>query len=114
MESMFSSLLELASRSGAPIAINGNIESGAHIRALSYSCLLALAVAGESTGHLMRSTAALLMSPISYAGELIFMPGVYVYKHKNDFFQYQPGWLGIAGRTLYYKSNETQRLNWLW
>ena len=59
MESMFSSLLELASRSGAPIAINGNIESGAHIRALSYSCLLALAVAGESTGHLMRSTAAL-------------------------------------------------------
>ena len=60
MESMFSSLLELANRSGAPIAINGNIESGAHIRALSYSCLLALAVAGESTGHLMRSTAALL------------------------------------------------------
>ena len=52
MESMFSSLLELASRSGAPIAINGNIESGAHIRALSYSCLLALAVAGESTGIL--------------------------------------------------------------
>ena len=52
MESMFSSLLELASRSGAPIAINGNIESGAHIKALSYSCLLALAVAGESTGIL--------------------------------------------------------------
>ena len=34
----------------------------------------------------------------------------HVYKHKNDFFQDQPGWLGIAGRTLYYKSNETQRL----
>ena len=59
----------------------------------------------------MRSTAALLMSPISYAGELIFMPGVYVYKHENDFFQYQPGWLGIAGRTLY--SNQMKLSVWI-
>ena len=76
LETMFSTLLELASRPGAPLAINGNAEPGQHIRALACSCLLALAVAGGSTGHLLRSTAALLMSPRYTACELILLPSI--------------------------------------
>ena len=76
MESMFSSLLELASRPGSPTSINGNVEQGGHIRALACSCLLSLSVASGSTAHLLRTTAALLMSPRSYAGELVCMPGI--------------------------------------
>ena len=49
--------------------------SGAHIRALACSCLLSLSVASGSTAHLLRTTAAMLMSPRSYAGELVVMPG---------------------------------------
>ena len=76
MESMFSTLLELASRSGSPVSINGNVEPGAHIRALACSCLLSLSVASGSTAHLLRTTAAVLMSPRSYAGEVVVMPGI--------------------------------------
>ena len=71
LETMFTTLLDLASRPGAPVAINGNAEPGQHIRALACSCLLALAVAGGSTGHLLRSTAALLMSPRYTACEIL-------------------------------------------
>ena len=49
--------------------------SGGHIRALACSCLLSLSVASGSTAHLLRTTAAMLMSPRSYAGELVVMPG---------------------------------------
>ena len=76
LETMFTTLLELASRPGAPLAINGNAEPGQHIRALACSCLLALAVAGGSTGHLLRSTAALLMSPRYTACELVLLPSI--------------------------------------
>ena len=92
MEAMFTSLLDLASRPGNPISINGNVEEGAeahlsnkrfsifisggHIRALACSCLLSLAVASGSTAHLLRTTAAMLMSPRSDAGELVVMPGI--------------------------------------
>ena len=76
LETMFTTLLELSSRPGAPVAINGNAEPGQHIRALACSCLLALAVAGGSTGHLLRSTAALLMSPRYTACELILLPAI--------------------------------------
>ena len=92
MEAMFTSLLDLASRPGNPISINGNVEEGTliqykcsdvitgfviggHIRALACSCLLSLSVASGSTAHLLRTTAAMLMSPRSYAGELVVMPG---------------------------------------
>ena len=94
MEAMFTSLLDLASRPGNPISINGNVEegeedtflfmctvdktgfvTGGHIRALACSCLLSLSVASGSTAHLLRTTAAMLMSPRSYAGELVVMPG---------------------------------------
>ena len=76
MESMFTSLLDLASRPGSPISINGNVEQGGHIRAVACSCLLSLSVASGSTAHLLRATAALLMSPRSYATELVVMPGI--------------------------------------
>ena len=97
MEAMFTSLLDLASRPGNPISINGNVEegmllilsigftvitgfvTGGHIRALACSCLLSLSVASGSTAHLLRTTAAMLMSPRSYAGELVVMPG----EHKS-------------------------------
>ena len=76
LDSMFTTLLELASKPGAPLIVNGNLEPGRHIRALACSCLLALAVATGSTGHLLRSTAALLMSPRSHAAELVLLPGI--------------------------------------
>ncbi len=50
-------------RTGEPIAVNGNLEDGAHIRALACSCLLALSVAGGSSQHLLQATSAILMSP---------------------------------------------------
>ena len=192
MESMFSSLLELASRPGNPISINGNVDQGGHIRALATSCLLSLSVASGGTAHLLRTTAAMLMSPRSHAGELVVMPGIlaslqrsvhsllikravhpdymshgvpvsclvdtfpvvckeagsketsrqqyyslasdghylylhtsagmykigsgfsgtmkgHVYRHKPDFYVDQPGWLGIAGSTLYFKPGEVAR-----
>jgi E3 ubiquitin-protein ligase MYCBP2 len=190
LETMFTTLLELASRPGAPIAVNGNAEPGQHIRALACSCLLALAVAGGSTGHLLRSTAALLMSPRYTACELVSLPSIlaslqrsvhsilirrtvhpdymshgvpvsclvdtfpvawtdgaakevlrchsmasdghhlylhttlglykvgsgfsgtmrgHVYRHRPDFYPLQPGWLGVAGQSLYYKATEEKR-----
>ena len=50
-------------RSSDATALNGNLETGEHIRALACSCLLALSVAGGSSPHLLRAMAAILMSP---------------------------------------------------
>ena len=44
METMFTSLLELASRPGAPISINGNVEQGGHIRASNFLLFMTLRV----------------------------------------------------------------------
>ena len=42
MENIFSSLLDLASRPGSPISINGNTEPGGHIRSVRTGSLLIL------------------------------------------------------------------------
>ena len=59
--------------------------TGGHIRALACSCLLLLSVARGSTAHLLRTTAAMLMSSRSYAGELVVMPGEQKYKSSIKF-----------------------------
>ena len=146
-------------------------------------------MASGSTAHLLRTTAALLMSPRSHAGELVTMPGIlaalqrsvhsllirrtvhpdfmshgvtvsslvdtfpvlwrdptspdcslyslasdghylylhstaglhkvgsgfsgtmrgHVYRHHPTFYTDQPGWLGLASGTLYYKSSDLGR-----
>ena len=47
MENIFSSLLELASRPGSPISINGNTEPGGHIRSVGNASVLVLTSLSE-------------------------------------------------------------------
>ncbi len=74
MESMFRTLLELASLSDPPSP--GPADNGDHIRALACTCLLSFAVALGDTGKLLRATSAMLMSP--RGSERIVMPAILV------------------------------------
>ena len=75
MESMFDTLLDLAS---TPLHEDeGNsTDRGNHIRALACSCLLSLAVALGDTGKLLRASSSMLMSP--NGTERVIMPAILV------------------------------------
>ena len=71
-EAMFKTLMELAAlpdQAGSPSS-----DKGDHIRALSCSCLLSLAVALGDTGKLLRATSSMLMSP--KGSERVIMPAI--------------------------------------
>ena len=75
MDSMFETLLDLASTS--PDSTNGPLtDDGSHIRALACACLLSFTVALADTGKLLRAASAMLMSP--KGAERILMPQILV------------------------------------
>eukprot|EP00094_Tigriopus_californicus_P010528 TCALIF_10156-PA protein Name:"Similar to MYCBP2 E3 ubiquitin-protein ligase MYCBP2 (Homo sapiens)" AED:0.02 eAED:0.04 QI:14/0.77/0.5/1/0.88/0.8/10/0/4914 len=73
MESMFSTLMELA---GSPSETDEPHPVGSDVRALACACLLSFVVALGDTGKLLQATAATLMSPKGF--EKIVMPGILV------------------------------------
>lgn len=75
MDSMFETLLDLASSS--PDSTKGSLtDDGSHIRALACACLLSFTVALADTGKLLRAASAMLMSP--KGAERILMPQILV------------------------------------
>ena len=80
MDSMFETLLELASSPDSTLSsskdFTSTLDDGAHIRALACACLLSFTVALADTGKLLRAATAMLMSP--KGAERILMPQILV------------------------------------
>lgn len=83
MDSMFETLLDLASSPDSTLmsssnskSPSGTVDDGAHIRALACACLLSFTVALADTGKLLRAATAMLMSP--KGAERILMPQILV------------------------------------